>query len=103
MSLKIEASINASTFMLKLFGLMDYSTIDGFKLDIPENIDKIQIDFTNIDFIDSTGIGSLISIIYTAEERGLDVEFTGLNDSTRDLFETVGVFRIMEALLKGGL
>jgi|GEM_PF-999574 len=101
MSFETQTEVRGAVLFVKLIGLMDYSTVDNMKLEIPEHIRKIVVDFSRMDFIDSTGIGSLLSVIYTAGERNLDVEFEGLNDSTRELFETVGVFRIMEALLNG--
>lgn len=102
MSLVMKEEIKGSTLYVSVIGLMDYSTADNFKLDIPDNITNIVIDFSGLNFIDSTGIGSILSIIYTAGDRGIGVNFKGLNKDTQELFETVGVYRIKEALLKGG-
>lgn len=102
MNLEMKEEIKGSTLFVRIIGLMDYSTVDNFKVDFPDNINKIVVDFSGLDFIDSTGIGSILSIIHTASDRGLDVEFAGLNEGTRELFDTVGVYRVMEALLRGG-
>lgn len=102
MAFEMREEVRETTFFVKLTGLMDYSTVDNFQVDIPDNITHIVIDFSGLDFIDSTGIGSILSIIYAAGERGIGVEFIGLNQDTQELFETVGVYRVKEALLKGG-
>lgn len=103
MTLKVETAVHGTLFTVTLSGLFDYSTIDDFSFDIPAGISKIAVNFAEVDFIDSTGIGSILGIIHMASEKSLEVEFTGLNESTRVLFETLGVFKVMEALLKEGL
>jgi stage II sporulation protein AA (anti-sigma F factor antagonist) len=102
MTLEITTELKNTTLFVRIIGLMDYSTIDHFQVEIPDSITKIVIDFTKLDFIDSTGIGAILAIIYNAKERDRQVEFAGLNDTVMDLFETVGVFRVMAALKKRG-
>lgn len=102
MTFELKEEFNEATYFVRIVGLMDYSTVDGFEFNIPEGISKIVVDFTMLDFIDSTGIGAILSIIYTATERGVFIEFVGLNEVVNDLFKTVGVFDIMDALLSGG-
>jgi anti-anti-sigma factor len=102
MSLEIAKEIKESTLLVKIIGLLDYSTMDDFQLEIPDSIIKIVIDFTNLDFIDSTGIGAILGIVYNAKEHDRNVEFIGLNQTIVDLFETIGVFRVMEALKRTG-
>ncbi|WP_170163496.1 STAS domain-containing protein [Brevibacillus gelatini] len=102
MSLVMKEEINGSILNVQVIGLMDYSTVDNFMVEIPDNITKIVIDFSGLDFIDSTGIGSILSIIHAAADRGIVVTFEGLNKETDELFELVGVYIIKEALLQGG-
>jgi anti-anti-sigma factor len=91
-----------STFYITISGLMDYSTIDSFNVDIPASSTNVVVDLSKLDFIDSTGIGAILSIIYKAVERGVPLELTGVNDTVKELFGTVGVFRIIDSLLKRG-
>jgi anti-anti-sigma factor len=97
-SLEIKREINNSTLLLKITGLMDYSTIEGFEPNIPEKITNIIVDFSELDFIDSSGIGAVLSILYESKEHGASVKFMGLNETVTQLFDTVGVFQIMKAL-----
>lgn len=98
MIFEMKEEVIEATYIVKIIGLMDYSTVDGFEFNIPENISKVVVDFTALDFIDSTGIGAILSMIYAASERKVSIAFTGLNEAVYDLFKTVGVFDIMKAL-----
>ena len=102
MTFRAEKEMIESTLSIQIMGVMDYSTIDLFQIEIPENADKIKVDFSGLEFIDSTGIGAILILIYEARDRNKDIELAGLNHEVRELFETVGVFRIMEALRRGG-
>jgi stage II sporulation protein AA (anti-sigma F factor antagonist) len=102
MTLEITKEVKESTLFVRIIGLMDYSTIDHFQMDMPDSITKVVIDFNELEFIDSTGIGAILGVIHNARELDLHVEFMGLNETIIDLFETVGVFRVMEALKKRG-
>lgn len=101
MTFELLVEVKESTYLVKLTGLMDYSTVDGFEFQIPEDVSKVVVDFSELDFIDSTGIGAILSIIHAAFERDVYLEFVGLNEIVKDLFRTVGVFDIMKALQKG--
>ncbi|MFC0213601.1 STAS domain-containing protein [Paenibacillus chartarius] len=98
MHLETHNEVHGEICTIKIIGLLDYSTIDSFKADIPNLINKIIVDFTSLDFIDSTGIGAVLSILYEASARGIGVEFAGLNEAVNELFSTVGVFQIMKGL-----
>ncbi len=100
--LEMKQHIQGSTLRVEIIGLMDYSTIDDFELGIPDNVTKIIVDLAGLDFIDSTGIGAFLSMIYDASERGSTVEFVSMNNVITELFDTIGIFRIMESLQKGG-
>ncbi|TJY42850.1 STAS domain-containing protein [Cohnella pontilimi] len=102
MPLHIEEQQKGHTLVLKLAGVMDYSTIDGFEPSIPEKTGEVVVDFSALDFIDSTGIGAILLIIHSAHEQDAAVKFTGLDDNIKELFDTVGVFRILESLRKRG-
>lgn len=48
---------------------------------------KLIFDFTNIDFIDSSAIGSLISILKTSKENNNSFALTNVNKEVQDLLE----------------
>jgi len=48
---------------------------------------KFVIDFTETGYIDSSGLGALVSISKKVREAGGDLRLAGLNDDLRTLFE----------------
>jgi anti-anti-sigma factor len=99
-SLAVEVSEANSVSTLLIKGVLDYSTINKFNDCVRDlsGISKVIIDFTSLEFIDSTGIGAILELIYTSNEEGIFIEFKGLNEEIKDIFNTVGVFRVIEAL-----
>ncbi|WP_284036401.1 STAS domain-containing protein [Neobacillus sp. 114] len=104
MYLTIKHFIEDTTQHIKLRGLLDFSTVDAFNFveKIPEHIASIDVDFSELEFIDSTGIGAIISILHKANSLGAEVDFIGMSEETKELFETIGVFDIKESLLGEG-
>jgi len=48
---------------------------------------KFLIDFTHTGYIDSSGLGALVSISKRVREAGGDLRLAGLNEDLRSLFE----------------
>ena len=48
---------------------------------------KILVDFTNTGYIDSSGLGVLVSLSKKVREQGGELRLAGLNDDLRTLFE----------------
>jgi anti-anti-sigma factor len=105
MLLQVENELRGTTFFIEIKGTLDYSTIEMFneKTALPQNISAMVIDFSAMEFTDSTGIGAIIGLIYASNEQGVSIEFHGLSPELKELFDTIGVFRVMEALRKGGI
>jgi anti-anti-sigma factor len=93
-----------TTLTLIISGVLDYSTIFNFNEIIGDlnGIGRIVMDFSNMEFIDSTGIGSVLDVVHLGSENQVLLEFIGLNDAVREVFETIGVFQILETLRKEG-
>lgn len=101
MSLAIEKEKAGATTILKITGILDISTTNVIQphLEIAgEKIDTLVFDFSNLEFIDSTGIGAIIEAIYRSQEEKFSIKFQGLNEATNEIFETVGLFKILEAV-----
>jgi len=54
-------------------------------LDVGER--KVVIDFTNTGYIDSSGLGALVSLSKKIRDQGGDLKLAGLNEDLRTLFE----------------
>jgi anti-sigma B factor antagonist len=48
---------------------------------------RLLIDFTRTGYIDSSGLGALVSISKRVRESGGELRLSGLNDDLRSLFE----------------
>ncbi len=48
---------------------------------------RLLIDFTRTGYIDSSGLGALVSISKRVREAGGELRLSGLNDDLRSLFE----------------
>lgn len=103
MNLIVESFVEGPKQVLKLKGILDYSTVDTFNFSeiTSGSITEIDVDFSNLEFIDSTGIGAIISIIHMAVKLKAKVYFIGMTDEIIDLFDTIGVFEIKKSLLDG--
>lgn len=90
---------------LYVSGVLDYATMDPFVEEIrsvESDIKKVIIDFTDLEFIDSTGIGAIINLVHEANSKLFGVEISGLSEENKELFETIGVFQIMKSLREAG-
>jgi anti-anti-sigma factor len=99
MELTVKKVIQGSTVILTLNGILDISTtnlIDPY-LEELENIDLLIFDFSELDFIDSTGIGSIMNAIYLSQEQKFKVQLRGVNELTHEVLEMVGLFQILQA------
>lgn len=86
---------------LKFSGILDYSTMDTFiekVRSIKTDTKNVVIDFTELEFIDSTGIGAIINLVHEANEKDFLVELVGISPENEALFNMIGVFDIIETL-----
>lgn len=102
--LEIITTYHQESCVLSIFlnGTLDISTVHKFD-EMVNKIDGINlliIDFSNLEFIDSTGIGALLEFILKARNIGMQVEFQGLKEYINEIFETVGLIRILKAIQK---
>lgn len=104
MLLKVNSFVVGTKQVFKLNGVLDYSTVDTFDFfnKTKEFVTELEIDFSELDFIDSTGIGAILSILHSASSLNAKVSFVGMSEDTKRLFETIGVFEIKKSLLGEG-
>ncbi|KLV15214.1 STAS domain-containing protein [Bacillus altitudinis] len=98
--LQIKKEVHESTTTLYLHGILDISTtgsIDPFLEDMTM-VKRLVIDFSGLDFIDSTGIGSIMNAIYLSQEKDFTLRLQGVDELTHQVFEMVGLYQILEAL-----
>jgi anti-anti-sigma factor len=60
------------------------------------NTYKIILDIQKIKFIDSSGLGSLLSILRLVKDQGGDIKIANMKKPIRALFELVSMHKIFE-------
>ncbi len=79
--------------------VLDASTARDFKVALKPlltNDVKLVLDFSRVDFIDSTGLGALVSCLRQAHAVGGGIKLAGLTAPARVLFELVRMHQIFE-------
>ncbi|MDQ0352526.1 anti-sigma B factor antagonist/stage II sporulation protein AA (anti-sigma F factor antagonist) [Alkalibacillus filiformis] len=103
--IRVEKQLQGEICTLYVNGVLDYSTMDPFDKEIRSidcNIRQVVVNFENLSFIDSTGLGSIVNLVHEASDKQFNVFLEGINEEINDLFETVGVYKIIESLQEVG-
>ncbi|MCB9799659.1 MAG: STAS domain-containing protein [Candidatus Omnitrophica bacterium] len=78
---------------------IDAANVPDFKRDIvnalPANA-KVVFDMSQLKFVDSSGLGAILSCLRRLNASGGDLKLCGLSKSVRALFELVRMHRIFD-------
>jgi anti-sigma B factor antagonist len=82
--------------------VVEYKSLDASKVEdfiklVSEEISKSKknlIDLSKVDFVDSAGLGSLLSCLKKAKSAGGELKVFGLTKSVRSLFELMRMQKI---------
>ena len=99
----------AVTFQLKdgvgvvvVAGALTSAGVDSFReqfvawwQSLPE-VRNVVMDLSGVDFLDSSGLGSLIALLKRVSERGGDMKIAGLQKKVRMVFEITRAFKVFE-------
>ena len=61
-----------------------------------EKESKVAMDFQRLRFVDSSGLGALLSCLRQLHARGGDLRLFGMTRPVRSLFELVRMYRVFE-------
>ncbi|MFD2680897.1 STAS domain-containing protein [Bacillus seohaeanensis] len=100
MLLSIEKNLQASSIIFYVQGILDFSTVNEFlkSFNELENTEHLILDLSQLEFIDSTGVGAIIELFYLSQENDWNINLQGINEVTYDIFDTIGLFKILEAV-----
>lgn len=94
-----EKKIN-DIYLLGLGGRLDTTSSGQLKNTVSAMIDeqkiKILIDLSAVDFIDSSGLGMLVTCLRSARKAGGTLKITSLQDNPKNLFEITRLDRVFE-------
>lgn len=100
MGLIVQKEVKDSTLILSLKGILDISTSNKMEPYINEisDIECLIFDFNELEFIDSTGIGSIMNAIYLSKEKNFKLILRGVDELTDEVFRTVGLYYVLETI-----
>ena len=79
---------------------LDASTVKEFKTDMAQYTEgdakKVLFDLSTLQFIDSSGLGAILSCLRKLNDSGGELKLCGMTKSVRSLFELVRMHRIMD-------
>ncbi len=85
--------------IVKLEGDLDIEATEIIENDLTNALqnctNEIELDFFNIDFVDSSGIGILISLINQLKEKNLKPLITNLKEDVKLVFELLQLDEII--------
>lgn len=89
--MKIEVKEDADVITITVFDSIDTETILNFKeilFEIGTTADKnIDMDLSNVDFIDSSGIGILISLMKLQKKKGKILTMKNVSTEVNDILK----------------
>ncbi len=78
---------------------LDASNAGEFKRDIAPVLQtntKLVLDLSRLSFVDSSGLGAMLSCLRQLTARGGDLKLSGMSKQVRALFELVRMHRILD-------
>lgn len=96
--MEIKSRIENNTGVILLIGELDIASVELFKSgieNIRSQIENLIIDFNHLDFLDSTGVGSLVQIIRKLKDGGVSSKVVNIS---LDVFEVLDLLGIPELL-----
>jgi anti-sigma B factor antagonist len=96
----VEVEKKGAVSIMRLSGTaLDVSNVAAFRADfgnVVKDNPRVVLNFQNLEFIDSSGVGSLLSLLRQCNGSGGDVKLCALPDNIRSLFELVRINRLFE-------
>ena len=96
--LEIETSNGKSLICLKLSGELEISTVEQLRLCVerlPGGLTEVHLDFFGIEFVDSTGIGTLINVMKDLREQDIKVMVTRIPKEIYEVFDLLCIPELM--------
>lgn len=99
--MKLDFKGEKDKLYVKINGELDLSVASSFRSELDQNLDLKQarhliLDFSNVGFIDSSGLGVILGRYKRLTEIGGTVQICGVNDQIGKILELSGLSRIME-------
>ena len=97
--MEIKVSQNGSVTVIAISGQIDASNSKNLKSrfsEIQSPANNYVMDFSAVDFIDSSGLGAFVACLKGAIERGGNIKVANLQKKTRIVFEITRIHKICD-------
>jgi len=98
--MKLEVSHMGDVTILKCDGSLDADNIPVFKKSTYDMLDKgtvkFVLDASKLDFVDSMGLGVLISLLRRVKQKDGDVKIASLTPEVKTIFEITRLYRLFD-------
>jgi len=98
MEIQKDTMENVTVFRLK--GRLDASSSkqikENVKTQLEAGVKDLIFDMKGVDFIDSTGLGSLVAALRSVNKEGGEIKISGLQERVRVIFELTRLHRIFD-------
>lgn len=92
--LEVETTYNDHVTCFNLLGELDISTVEKFRSNvenIPLTSTEVHLDFSGVEFVDSTGIGSLVQVIKQLQAQDIKVLIKRIPAEIYEVFDLLGI------------
>lgn len=97
--MEISSKKEGDSCILAISGIVGLSELDEFESIINDKLSQneknIILDFRDVDYIDSSGIGLLVRLNKAVKNSGAQISFTRVKDSVMRILKITGVDQIM--------
>jgi len=94
--------MSKSSKILEPTGLLDSSGGTQLRREVSElldaGIETILIDFANISFMDSSGLGAIVAILQRVRTKGANLYLCSLNDQVKMIMELTKMDKVFDIL-----
>ena len=103
--LRLEPEKRESDTFVRATGRITSSTAATFEntlRDLVSNNKRIVLDLTGVDYIDSSGLGSLVAVYMHASRTKCELELANAKTRIRDLFSRSGLASVFSKVQEAG-
>ncbi|HTX73186.1 MAG TPA: STAS domain-containing protein [Rectinemataceae bacterium] len=92
--------------VVRMTGDCDLYSAPRFKAAVIDKVEsgtgRLLIDLSAVRYLDSTGVGALISILQLMKQRGGELRFRGVTGSPKRVLEMSGIISLMKMEVPAG-
>ena len=93
---RMETGQIGGTDVVRIYGELDLVHADEVRLALEAAPGNVVVDLSELEFIDSTGLSSVLVARRHVEGRGKSLEIRGARGAVRKLFEAAGLADVLD-------